>query len=295
MDNAYRESAPGHAVDSCGGRKKGEAQVAGWLGGALLVLWLAIPVFAQPAERFRLDVRFGYFHRPAAQGFLTAPLSGIFLVGPTDIFLTDVSAAVYVTERLFLSAGVPFGLVVVEETPGANGESKFGVGDVHAEASYHLLREGRLLPGIITGLEGAAPTGDRASLSTGLWRMTGRLSLLKSLHERFAVFADSSYSRFFERVRIAIEPIISYGGGVDIGMTATTKLALYIEEAFGGECKNRDQVVVPFSRDLRVSIGARVFSKGRERFAAVVGVGRLGEDPTFLFTLKWALLSFPKP
>lgn len=272
--------------------------------GFLLLAGPAIVANAQPPERFRLDLGFGSLFRKDEPGFLGgsfAPRAG--LVGPTDVLaLFDVTGTVNITERLSFSAGLPFGLVenfgkVREGTSPLGGlfeegDTEFGIGDVHAEVNYQLLGEGRFSPGVSVGAEGGAPTAKYVGLGTGLWRATGRVSLSKSLHPRLFLFAGGSFSHFFEKKEVDPGPIASYGGGVGIGITRAILLNLQVEEIAGGEFKESSKVVSPFTRDLQAGVGATIFSKGRPRLSAFFSAGGLRNDPVFLLTFRWAVLSF---
>jgi len=278
------------------------------LGVVLVILGLAAQVvYAQPPQRFRLDVSAALFSGPNSRGFL----GGIFAPTTTSIGRTqlatlfDVSGVVNVTERLSLSAGIPFGLVRrpevgPETSPVAQlfGEDEFdfGLGDVHAELGYDVVGERQFFPGVRLQVEGGAPTADNLLLGADLWRATGRVSLTKSLHPRFILFANGSVSEFFEKEEkegvVDQKPVISFGGGAGIGITQTLFMTLQIEEVSGGERTVNDRIIVPFNRDLRAGLGLTRFSKGRPRFSVVVSGGRLQEDPTLILTLRWAVLSF---
>lgn len=279
--------------------KRHEGAAKSWsLGFVLMLLGFAGPLYAQPPERFRLDFSLSSIYFTDERVFLGgdfAPRAG--LVGPTDILaLFDVTGTVNVTERLSVSLGLPFGIVQTfrEGTLEAlfgEGETKFGIGDVHAEVGYQILGEKRVLPGVRVQAEGGAPTAEFAGLGTGLWRVTGRGTLSKSLSPRFSLFATGSYSQNFDKTGVDAGPITSYGGGVGIGITRATILTLQIEEVVGGRLIEDGEVVAPFTRDLHAGIGTTLFSKGRPRASVLISAAGLRTAPAFLLTVRWAILS----
>jgi len=264
----------------------------------LLLVGLAAPVQAQPPEYFRLDLSLtGLLYRDS-RGFLegsfapttssTSQAEEFVAVG-----LLDVTGTLNVTSRLSLSAGIPFGVVSITPLDEEDGEQvDGGQGDVHLGVSYELLDEQPWLPGVTLRLEGGAPTATNPFLGTDLWRVTAGGRLAKSLGSRVALFVDGSYSHYFDRAGMESSPVVSYGGGMNFGVSPTTVLTLKLEEVSGGERRENGRVVASSISDLRAELGATFFSKGRPRVSFLLGAGRLQATPTFLFSVKFAALSF---
>jgi hypothetical protein len=273
---------------------------SGLVGIVVWLLGLIASAQAQVPERFRLDFGMVLFSGSETRGFMggpEAPRAG--LIGPTDFLgLFEVAGTLNLTERFSLAAGLPFGVVSKPEETDIGGgvsvpteELTFGLGDVHAEMGYQLLRQGRFLPGLHVQVEAGAPTAKFAGLGTGLWRVTGKAQVSKALHPTFSIFASGGYSHFFEKDGIDPGPIVSYGGGVGLGLSRSVLLTIQGEEVAGGEIKEAGQVTVPFTRDLRLGLGLTFFSAGRPRTTLLFAVGGLRDQPTFTLAVKWVVLS----
>lgn len=251
-------------------------------------------------ERFRLDLSALYFVSSDSDGYLDgtyAPIGG--LVGPTRLkILFDLTGNLNVTDRLSLALGLAVGILedLSEDSVSDLFEEEtetVGIGDAHGELGLHLLRERRFFPSVSVRLGGSAPTAKYAGLGNGLWRGNVRVTLSKSFHPRFSVFATSGLTHFLDDGDIHQEETVSYGGGVSIGVTRSTLLTVYAEEATGGEMTEIDSTLSAHTQDLRAGLGFTVFSKGRPRFSARLSAGNLRNDaPRLLLSFTVPVLSF---
>lgn len=186
---------------------------------------------------------------------------------------------------------MPFGVVI--DRFGPNDED-FGIGDTHAELGYQLFGGYGLLPALGVRAEMGAPTASSRFFANDLFRATGRVGLSKSFGPSFSVFADASYSHFFEENDLEIDPLVSYGGGLAFGITPTRLLVLQVEQVEGGERRENDQIRVADRSDLRATLGTTLYHRGRPRVTLALGASNLQDDPTLIFTVRLALLSLPR-
>jgi hypothetical protein len=259
------------------------------------VSFVVLPLIAQVPERLRLDLSAGLLFAPDSRGFLIgdlAPRAG--QVGPSPaIGLFDLAATLNITQKLALSAGVPFGLTA-RLNPADRLDWVAGRGDAHAAIAFGLVPERRRSPGISIQAEGGAPTASLPFLGSQLWRVTGRSVLYKSLHPRFSLSADASYSHFARKSYLRGEPIRSFGAGLGIGITRASILNLQVEHLYGGKRVAAGKVAVPYTRDLHAGLGITRYSRGRPRFTLLVSAGGLPRDPVLVLGFRFALLSLGK-
>lgn len=267
-------------------------KVAGRAGLAMLLnLGLVLSARAQPPERLRLDLSIGLLGPTNSEVFLGgffAPRVGSV---PPVAMLThfDLTATVNITERVAISFGMPAG--VASKPDFAEDLIDGGTGDVHAAVACHCLPETKYTPGITMRLEGGAPTATLALLGTGFWRRTGGATISKSFHPRFSIFADGSYSDFLRERDIRAEPMRSYSAGIGIGITKAMVLNIEAGEIFAGAQKEKEKVVLPPIRDLRVGAGFTHFAEGRPRWSFIISAGNLRDEPVLLILVKWAIVS----
>jgi len=180
-------------------------------------------------DRFKLDLNFGiggyYGGSSNLQIYGIDPeieryVQRLGMTYSENAGVIRLTASYFLTPKLVIYVGVPFGLVLVDK--GQEGlaqlfdedELRFGVGDVSGGITYTLLSGTETRPNIAIAVDIDSTTSKYYSLGDGLWDYTIGTQVNQLLSKSFYIFGMGSYT--FRSEKNGIDPgnIVGYGGGI---------------------------------------------------------------------------------
>lgn len=298
---------------------------------------------------FSIDLGASYVYFNGAQlnlsGFLAldAIVLGTISIDEvnSDVLTTDATVRLGITNRLQFDANVPYLWRHSNfRSGGAGANAKAftevdirdnGIGDVSFGASWRMLRETYHRPDVVINVRGKAPTGahpfgiglmtvegsegnlvvpERLSTGTGVWGISGGVSLLKTI-DPMVVFASFNYFHNFEghfddiselpdlttplgRVpgRVKLGNAIQFGAGVAFALNERSSLSLSFTERIvsrsqlGADGDPLKTVVGSQANIAVLNIGATFALSDRLALMSNIGAGLTRNAPGLTVSLR---------